>query len=468
MFFIKNIFLLFTCSLCSKLIIAQANKPVTFTAEAFLQQVKQYHPVARQANLLVDKAGAELLSAKGGFDPVISTDAYRKTFDGKNYYYYTNPELKIPTPVGVNLKTGMESNGGNFMNPELTRGNSSYAGIEMPLGKGLLIDKRRAVLQQAKIFQNQSEQERLAVLNDLFFAAYTDYLQWTGSFQLFKIYSKFIDIASDRLRLVRIAYNNGDRALLDTIEAYTQLQSYQLQQSDALLQLNKATFELSNYLWQQNNVPAVVPAYYEPDTELFTMASLQTPVDELIEQSQEQNPEIKMYEFKMQSLDVERKLKFQNLLPTVNFSANILNKDYNVIKGLDAALFRNNYKWGLELKVPIFLREGRGDYRLAKLKLQETDLQLISKRWQVENKIRSYYNENKFLQQQVQTAQSIYNNYDALLRNEELKFKQGESSLFLVNSRETKMLEMMQKLIELRMKYYKSKYAIQWAAGLLR
>lgn len=135
---------------------------------------------------------------------------------------------------------------------------------------------------------------------------------------------------------------------------------------------------------------------------------------------------------------------------------------------MDAALLQHNYKWGIEFKLPLFLREGRGAYRQTKLKIKETGLQLINKRWQIENKIRSYYNENKVLLQQLKTVESLYNNYFSLLRNEELKFNQGESSLFLVNNRETKVLELLQNQVELRLKYFKSRYAIEWSAGLLR
>ena len=468
MAFQKYILTLLTFILFSQHSFSQADKQVTLTPEAFIQQVKLYHPIAKQANILVDKAAAELLSAKGGFDPVLHTDASRKTFDGKNYYYYTNPELKIPTPIGIDIKTGIENNGGNFLNPEISAGKTSYFGLEIPLAKGLMKDKRRAVLQQAKIFQNQSEQERLAVLNDLLFAAYTDYWQWAGAFQLYSIYSKFVAVANNRLRLVRIAYINGDRATIDTIEAFTQVQNYQLQQSEALLKLNNAALELSNQLWQAGNIPAQFPSQYVPDTIQFTMTVVPQLAEEFIKQSTIQNPEIKTYQLKLNGLEVERKLKFQSLLPSLNFTANLLNKNYYALKGLDAALLQNNYKWGIEFKLPLFLREGRGAYRLAKLKINETDLQLINKRWQIENKIRTYYNENMLLMQQLQTAQSIYNNYSSLLRNEELKFNQGESSLFLINSRETKVLELLQKQVELRIKYFKSRYAIQWSAGLLR
>ena len=91
-----------------------------------------------------------------------------------------------------------------------------------------------------------------------------------------------------------------------------------------------------------------------------------------------------------------------------------------------------------------------------------------NKKWQITTKIRSYYNEFKLLQDQLEIAEKMYNNYIMLLHNEELKFSQGESSLFLINSRETKVVEIVQKQIETRFKYLKSAYAIQWAAGILK
>ena len=89
------------------------------------------------------------------------------------------------------------------------------------------------------------------------------------------------------------------------------------------------------------------------------------------------------------------------------------------------------------------------------------------KRQQTENKIRSYYSELIAVASQLQTAQSMLNNYHSLLRSEELKFRQGESSLFLINSRELKVIELMQKRIDLTLKWYKANYSLQWAAGTL-
>lgn len=446
---------------------SQLDKQTLFTPEAFIEQIKSYHPIAKQARILTAKAKAEQLSAKGAFDPAINVEASRKTFDGKNYYYYSNPELKIPTPVAIDIKTGIENNGGNFITSEATKGTTSYLGLEIQLAKGLMMDKRRAVLQQAKIYLSQSEQERLVILNDLLFDAYKDYWQWAGAYRLYAIYARFVHIANNRLRLVRIAFNNGDRAMMDTIEAFTQVQNYELQQSAALLQFNKAKLQLSDYLWLDNNEPYQLPYHYVPDTVKFSAMAALPQLDVLIEQAAVQNPAIRSSELKLNSLEVERRWKFQSLLPSFTVKANLLNKNYYALKGIDAALLQNNYKWGIEFKMPLFLRQGRGEYIQTQLKIKEAALELAGKRWQTENKIRSYYNENTLLQQQLQTSQSMYNNYSLLLRNEELKFNQGESSLFLINSRETKVLELLQKQTELRIKYFTSLYAIEWAAGVL-
>jgi outer membrane protein TolC len=117
--------------------------------------------------------------------------------------------------------------------------------------------------------------------------------------------------------------------------------------------------------------------------------------------------------------------------------------------------------------MPLRLSEGRGGYKLAKLKIQETNYAQALQQQTIENKIRFYYNEIIGLRQQIKIYENAYLNYLALFRGEDIRFKAGESSLFLLNSRENKVLEAMQKLIELKTKFYKSQVALQWAAGQL-
>lgn len=131
-------------------------------------------------------------------------------------------------------------------------------------------------------------------------------------------------------------------------------------------------------------------------------------------------------------------------------------------------MFQNNYVWGIDFKFPLFIREGRGEYKKATLKISETNYELSLKRRETENKLRSYINETRQLQQQVAISEQAYRNYQTMLTAENLKFYNGESSLFLINTRENKLIEIAEKLVSLRIKYLKSRYAVEWSAGLLR
>ncbi len=437
--------------------------------EQFIEQDRSFHLIAKQANIKEEKANAALLSAKGGFDPTLEVDASRKTFDGKNYYFYTNPELKLPTRIGgMDIKAGVEDNGGLFLNNQITRGQSSYLGLELPLVKGLLLDQRRANLQQARLFTQQSEQDRLKMQNDLLFDAYNAYWQWAGSYQLFSIYRQFLQVSLDRFRLVKLAFENGDRALIDTIEALTQVQQFQLLQADAKVKLVNAQLELANFLWNENDAAYLLNEKFVPDTVQFQMYMTVENPDQLIIRANAENPSIQSLNVELAALEVERKLKFQSLLPSLNIKANLLNQGYNVMKNFGGALLQNNYVWGVQFKIPLFLREGQGAYKQAKLKIAETNYELNAKQWSIANKIRAYYAESILLKEQIAAAQQAYNGYTSLLKAENLRFQNGESSLFLLNTRENKVIETAEKLIQLRAKYLKASYGISWAAGIIR
>lgn len=445
-----------------------AQKPLLLSPEQFIDNVKRFHPVAKQANLVTENADAQLMAARGGFDPVFGMSAERKTLDGVNYYQYNKPELKVPTQLGVELKAGFEKSNGQFINPELSRGVASYIGAELPVLNGLLLDKRRATLQQAKLYVSQSEEERRMMINDLLLDAYMSYWQWAAYYQLYSIYSNYLEVAEKRIRLVNITYKNGDRALADTVEAYAQYQNYQLLQSEALLELNNRTLLLSQYLWDSTGNPYLLSEQYVPDTvRLNQMEALQN-VEDLVKNVSATHPAPRIYQFKLKGLEVERRLKLQNLLPVVNVTANLLSKEYYQYKGLDAAYLENNHKLGLTIKMPLLLRQERGEYRRVQIKTREAELQLNQKTWELETKVRQYYNEAVQLREQLRVATGMQRNYISLLRTEELKFSQGESSLFLINTRENKTLEMQQKLIELRLKHLKAFYSIQWASGIIQ
>jgi hypothetical protein len=438
------------------------------TPDAFIGQVKQFHPVVRQAGLGVEMAASALQAARGEFDPAFEMNYQDKTFNGVNYYRYANPEIKIPTATGVTVKGGFENTAGSFTNPELTNGAAGYLGLEVPLLKGLLIDKQRAALRQAKIFSNLSRQEQACMVNDLLLESYDAYWEWAGAHQLMNIYGRYLDVAEKRMELVKIAFNNGDRSVADTIEAFTQLQFIRMLQADASILYNNKYYGLSMFLWDSTQKPYLLSDVYIPDTLSFINLP-ELPALNLLEQFLSENhPALKIYKSKLQMLEVECKLKFQNLLPSVVVGANILSKEYFNSMSLGSQYLENNYKLGLTIKSPLFFRQGRGEYRMTKLKIMDNNLQFSLKSWDLQNKLRQYHRETDLYRNQINTAMEMRDNNAFLLKTEELRLSQGESSLFLINSRQNKLLETDQKIIELRVKYFKSYYSTYWSAGQLR
>jgi outer membrane protein TolC len=450
---------------------AQDGGEKTLSPAQMMEMVRQYHPVAKQADINIDKAKADITIARGGFDPYFFNSSAQKTFDGTDYYYYNRPQVTIPTWFGVEISGGREYLSGSRTNNEETLGETSYFGLTVPLAKNLLMDKRRAALKTAKIFREASIVEKNNILNNLMLDAMNTYWEWTGQYLLYNILSNAVKVNEQRLQLVRIGYRQGDRPAIDTTEALTQLQNFQLLQSQLWVSFQNTGLELSTYLWTKDNLPFTLPEDVVPDTESRGLNALQMTIPELnplLDAARRNHPELLQYNFKIDALGIDKKLKFQDLLPSVNFRYNQLGKGYDILKTATGPLFENNYQYGLSIGIPLRFSQGRGEYKKARLKITETKLQQNLKQLQIENKVRSYYNELNALRQQINLQEKAYLNFMILQRGEETRFQSGESSLFLINSRENKSLEALQKLTELKAKYIRTINYVNWAAGLLR
>lgn len=436
--------------------------------EGFLQAVKKYHPVARIAGIQVDKSRAEVLIARGGFDPVLESDGANKTFDGLNYYRNNALQIKIPTWYGIEIKTGIEYLGGNRTNPVETTGQTGFAGISIPVAKNLLMDKRRAALQQAKIMVDASDQEKKIMLNDLLKEASDSYWQWALAFFNYQTFSRVLENNEKRIKMVRTAFTIGERAAIDTTEALAQLQQFTYMQNEALLGLQNSTLMLNNFLWKENNEAFDLPfgaAAPQENIEALFDAVIFPELDQLLQTTLTTHPELAGYNYKLSMLSIEKKLSFQELLPKINLTYNQLGKGYNLASTTFKPLFENNYRYGVAFSLPLRISEGRGAYKAAKLKIEETELAAVQKSTTISNKVKAVYRQLENYKLQVNLLQKTYFNYYLLQRAEETRFFNGESSLFLINQRENKALETLLKLNESAINYNKTANALRWAAG---
>lgn len=435
--------------------------------DAFLSVLRAYHPVLKQADLQVRRASANILQARGAFDPKVEAGLDRKTFDGKLYYSYFNPQLTIPTWYGIDIKAGAEEIIGDRVTSEATLGKTSYIGVKIP-ANNIFFDSRRATLRQAQSLRQLSEAERTLLINDLLFDALSAYWNWVRDYLLYRNISEVIKVNEERMKFVVTEYEQGTRPAIDTIEALTQLQSFYLQQSNAWLSFQNAGLELSNYLWWDANQPFEWHAGIRPATEALTELAEIPGLEQLIGQAVNNHPKLLSVRLKGDVLETEQKLKAQYLLPKLNVNANLLSKDYGLPEEVSVPFLENNYKLGIDFSVPLFLRDARGAYQSTRLKRQENSLEQDRISLQIQNKISVYYNEVVQLDQQLNLSERMLENNMKMFQGEKIRFEAGESTLFLLNARENKVLETSLKLTELYAKRQKSYTGLLWAAGILQ
>ena len=459
----KKYFLLTFLLLFSKLS-SQDNLTSVMTLSEYLGYVKTYHPIVKQANLVINNSEAKLLKARGAFDPKIEVDFDKKQFKDTEYYNKLNGAFKIPTWYGIELKANFENNDGTYLNQEaLVPTDGLYAaGISASLLRNFVINERMASLKQAKLFINQAKEDQQILVNEILYNASLSYFDWLKTFNEKRIYENFLENAQIRFNGIKSSFLEGDKPAIDTLEAGITLNDRKLNLEKARIKYIKASLELSNFLWLNNNTPVelqenIIPDVNSPET---VDTSLNIALFNDVDFNINNHPKIKSLEFKIEGLNVDKNLKMNNLLPKLDVQYNFLTQTPRVVN----SLIVDNFKAGVNFQLPLFLRKERGDLKLAKIKLQETQFENEVAKVTIKNQVSAVQQELSSFVTQTNFINGIVRDYTTLLNAEDRKFFMGESSLFLVNSRESKLIESKLKAIDIQNLFLKTKSKLFKAA----
>ncbi|MCB0637915.1 MAG: TolC family protein [Lewinella sp.] len=439
----------------------------TLTREIFWEQVRQYHPLARQALLLEETARQELRYARGAFDPQLFAAQEQKTFDGKDYFTHGTAGVKMATLWGPVLKAQYDWTDGVYLNPELQlpAGGQAVLGVELPLLRGLFFDNYRSGLRQAEAGIDARAAQARSLRNALFLESNKTYWDWAWAYQARQQTTQALRYSQERLAGLREGYRQGDYPAVDTLEAFLQVQSWQMERQEAEILLNHAVAQLQAFLWNADGQAGswrpdwqpVHPALQPPQLELDSLRA-----------RLERHPALRAYEAKLLQLQIERRWKAELLKPELTVSFNLLGDQFDFTPGADdglRALVTDNYKWGVRFSFPLLLRKERAGLALADLKISETTWQLNQKRQELEAKLLGYWQEYQLRRDQVDLAGEMVANYQTLLQVEQTKFQLGESSVFLLNSRQQKLLEAQLKLLKAQAELQKAAVSLQWIVG---
>ena len=452
------LFILFF-SLSSSALKAQSepNTGLDLSLQEFLAYVKLYHPIAKQAELKISQAEAKLMKARGNFDPKLYSSFTEKDFKETDYYQMFNAGLSIPVWFGLDIKAGYEQTEGSFLNPERTVPEDGLykAGISLPLGQGLFINERMATLKKAKIIQNLNQAERDLKVNEVLYKASLTYIDWYQAQKQVDIFEEFLENAEIRFQGIKQSALQGDIPTIDTLEAKITVQKRELSLEKSKLKLIQSRFKLSNFLWLENNVPlqldeGVLPAELN---ELSMDNILGTNLLQLENYNVEQHPLLQFLSYGIASLEVDRKLAAERLKPVLDVEYNFLSEEPNQVDTFTP----NNFQAGVSFSIPLFLRKERGDLKLTKLKIQDAELEYEFQNLELRNQIDAAQESISSFDRQLVTIEQIAVNFDKLLQAEERKFSFGESSVFLINSREQKLIDARLEQIKANARLFESK-----------
>lgn len=442
-----------------------ADEKVLTYAE-FIGYVKKFHPLVKTANLQVSAAQANLMMARGAFDPKLEVDFDKKQFKDKEYYSILNSSFKIPTWYGIEVKAGFDNNDGVYLNPQNTVPNQGLTslGISVPVAQGLLINQRMADLRKAKAQIKLSQSERDLECIEVIYEASVAYFNWKKNFSEVQLYEKYLANAKLRYQGIAKLIEQGDKPAIDSTEAGIVVRNRALSLEDSRLKLAKSRLALSNFLWLDNNIPLELQEDMRPEENLaISLKQTLLPAALIPENvSIDGHPKINALSSKIEMLDIERKLKANMLLPKIDLAYSYLS---------EPAYFDNyrfqDYKVGLNFYFPLFLRKERGSLQLTKYKLQQQRFDLDLERVQLKNKISAHQAEIASLERQLSLIGGLVKDSQTMLNSEDRLFGFGESSMFLINTRENNLVASQLSQIAIENRYFESTAALFRALGKL-
>ncbi len=426
--------------------------------DVFKMMVFKNHPFVSKAMNMQKLGDAERLKAKGSLDPSVSSNIGNKQMDGKEYYWTSNTSLKIPTWVGANLKSGYEANRGSYLSDDMYVPGSGlwYMGVEIPLGQGLFYDERRLQLQQARNLQKMGALDRQILLNDLLLDAYSSYWLWTEAYRKFLIADEGFQLAKQRFEAVKSQVATGDTPPIDTVEALILLENRTIDRLQSKNNLANSKLVASTFVWNDSTQPILIPEIVKPQSRVQLTSELILNISDRVDTL----PVVQQAYYKIEQMELELKWKREQLKPTVNLNYNLLTKPIG--NESLAAFSTQNYKFGVTGYVPLFLRKERGGLKQTKLKLENANLDYSVKKREYQVKVQTMQNELNQVRAALETQKRLVEHTRKLRDAELIHFEMGESSLFLVNTREQAYLTSENKLVEIEIKLMVNILKMKW------
>jgi outer membrane protein TolC len=448
-------------SLVSLSSFAQLQDTFVFNEARFLKQVYDFAPAVRNSGLEVAIQNQEWLAAKSVFEPKLIGGYDRKNFDSKTYYNKLDAGVKVNTPIGVKVSGGYADNDGVYLNPEsnVPVQGLVYAGIEVPLGAGMFTDAERTLVKQQRLENNAASLLNTLAVNDHLLESGEAYWDWYEGVMLLNLSQEAIVLAQNRLRLVVRKNAIGEAADIDTLEAFINFQNRQAFLLESTVKWEKYKNKVQDYIW----MPEMTKDLLAPEVDLDYTVMLPDSFTE--REITRLHPLISLLDTDSLINRASLALAREFYKPQVDLAFK-LQEDGGTVGNFDYNPQQNNYI-GLNVNMPLLLRKQRAKANQSLIKEQIIGNKKQEMIVKILNAQRTYHNNTLNLKETIDLWSVASANYKRMLNAEQMKFTLGESSLFIVNSRELKWIAAREKYIKSYVEYRKSILRYYHSLGIL-
>ncbi len=445
-----------------------ASRGDLLTIDRVIDTTLKFHPSLMgemQERLAAD---ADLLSARGSFDPSIKGEGLSYATGGYSGNYggaYVEQPLQF---YGSKVVGGYRIGDGTF--PiydnyyETNSQGEAQFGVEVPLLRDGPIDRRRANIGRSEAGQTIADSMVELRRIELARAAAMTYWDWTAARNKVKVYRRLLDVAKERDRQIAERVRKGDLPEFDRTDNQRAVLQRQAQFLSAERAVRSSEFNLGLFFRDADGRPINVSTMRSLDRIPVPMFDSFSALEASYEAALKARPEFKAIDGQRKQNELELTLARNQILPRLDlrvYSA----KDFGTgeEKREEAEL-----KGGLRVEIPLRTRtqEGRIDFYEAKQRKLEFTETFLKERIRAD--VQDALNGVDIARKRVDvTVQEVVASRD-LAKGELTRFNLGDSNLIFVNLREQNAADAEIREIEALQDYQKACVAFEAAVARIQ
>jgi outer membrane protein TolC len=451
----------------AEVVSAKPLPPIPLTLDEVLAWVDRAHPLLKGAGTEKIVAKGKMLRALGAFEPTLINDTEMERFipssgpqDTKTVGF-NDTLIEARHPWGFRGSAGIrEVINGPAKIPDLAFNNGNnqvLLGGFIPLLRGLITNPENAELERSNLADPKADNQIAQTRQDLFFAAASEYWDWTAAVKMADVQKRALKVAEDRFKQVEQRAKAGAAAPLDAVEANQEVQRRRESLIAATRAVEQEQYKLSMFLWERDSpvTPSAERAWNFPVAVDPPSAEI-VKADKLVARTT--RPEIREVEIEAKLNNIDLALAKNNLLPSLDLEATPARSPEKFVLGL-------GYRFGAEVRIPFLQRRSRGEVMEAQGKADRFVLVQKYREQQVLVDVDNALSALERAKERIAAAGQSLQLARTLEEGERFRFSVGATSVLFVNLRERNAVDSEANLLRAQADYQKAQAFYQWAIG---